>query len=229
MAETEYGKSNCLFCHAEFDKQYAGHVACTAECRQKRKKQKKAESAKRSRAKRKAYLLDLLADFAALQDNLDWLNCYAEDRNAEHKKAMSALVMHMTRTHELELQAYEADLQKARAELAALKDKQPEAQEAEQAAPKPVEKPREAQPAKPSPVDKLARQIGKKLHECKRLNLVATELGCGVHLQCFEPPCENLPEKDNDKVEAMKKAILANNSRPDQFVNDYGPLEYCNF
>lgn len=103
------------------------------------------------------------------------------------------------------------------------------AQEAKQPAPKPVEKPKEAQPAKPLPVDNLAKQIGKKLHECKRLNLVATELGCGVHLQCFEPPCENLPEKDKEKVEAMKKAILANNSRHWQFVNDYGPLEYCNF
>ena len=225
----EYLERRCEVCKTPFAPAYPWTVTCSKDCWNVRRKKQKCDSGNRARAKRKAYLLDLLADFAVLQENIDWLNCYAETRNAEHKKVMSDLVMHMTNTHELELQAYEADLQKVRAELAALKEKQPAAQEATQTEPKPVEKPKEAQPAKPFPVDKQARQIGKKLHECKRLNLVATELGCGVHLQCFEPPCENLPEKDKEKVEAMKKAIIANNSRPGQFVNDYGPLEYCNF
>lgn len=225
----EYLERRCEVCKTPFAPAHPWTVTYSKDCWTVRRKKQKSDSGNRVRAKRKAYLLDLLADFADLQDNLDWLNCYAEARNAEHEKAMSDLVMHMTNTHEIAIQLVQADLQKARAELAALKEKQPAAQEAKQAAPKPVEKPKEAQPEKPMPVDKLAKQIGKKLHECKWLNLKATDLGCGVHLQCFEPPCENLPKKDKDKVEAMKKTILANNSRPGQFVNDYGPLEYCNF
>lgn len=164
MPEHKYGKRVCLQCGKEFEALRPWQVTCGAKCAGERCHALKLKSNARGYARRKKYLLDLLAELDAAYSEMEWLNCRCESvlsKSARREGIVDELM---------------AELRQAR-----------ETQEASCAV---AEKPKVAPgpDAASQPVEKVAARAGlPPLQECPRMRLKAVSLPCGEHEYCHKP------------------------------------------
>ncbi len=74
MPERAYGKRKCLQCGQTFEASHPAHITCSAKCAAERRRGQKRQTGARTRAKRKKYLLDLLASLNEAWAEREWLN-----------------------------------------------------------------------------------------------------------------------------------------------------------
>lgn len=177
MPEHKYGKRVCLQCGKEFEALRPAHITCSAECARERRRGMQRVWDARSQAKRKKYLLDLLAELDAAYSEMEWLNCRHEDEHLQWMRDFKTLGQEVGRHLELE-----SELERVRGELNDLRA----AVEKPKVAPRPD--------AVPQPVEKVAARAGlPPLQECPRMRLKAVNLPCGEHETCHKPtPCARL-------------------------------------
>lgn len=172
MPEKNYGKRLCLLCEKEFEARHPAHVTCSADCARERRLILRRESDKRGRAKRKKYLLDLLAELDTAYSELEWANCQLEEEYKVHCKAIQIMAI----THAKKVAEIELELKQASEERDAYRA----------AAEKQVARPEKPQP--PQPVEKVAASAClPPLMECERMRLKAVQLPCGEHECCHKP------------------------------------------
>ncbi len=73
-----YGIRKCLNCKTAFEAKWPSQVTCSVKCAGERRKTLKRKNDVRYRQKRKAYLLELLAELNHADNELLWLNCQYE-------------------------------------------------------------------------------------------------------------------------------------------------------
>lgn len=73
-----YGIRKCLNCKTAFEAKWPSQVTCSVKCAGERRKTLKRKKDVRYRQKRKAYLLELLAELNHADNELLWLNCQYE-------------------------------------------------------------------------------------------------------------------------------------------------------
>ena len=110
MPERAYGKRKCLQCGQTFEASHPAHITCSAKCAAERRRGQKRQTCARTRAKRKKYLLDLLASLNEAWAELEWLNCRYEAQGGRFEK----LAMAMCAAHALETKRLKAELEAIR-------------------------------------------------------------------------------------------------------------------
>ena len=198
MPEHKYGKRVCLQCGKEFEALRPAHITCSAECARERRRGMQRVWDARSQAKRKKYLLDLLAELDAAYSEMEWLNCRCESVLSKSAKREGVLDELM------------AELRHAR-----------EMQETSCAV---AEKPKAASgpDAASQPVEKVAARAGlPPLQECSRMRLKAVNLPCGEHECCHKPtrcvrlggdPDAAIMLEPGEKICKQCKAVFTPNS-----------------
>lgn len=165
MPEQKYGKRMCLQCGQTFEASYPAQVSCSAKCAAERRRGQKRQTGARTRARRKKYLLDLLASLDEAWAELEWLNCRYEAQSGRLDK----LAMVMTAAHALEIQKLKAEL---------------EAMRQAPAEPAPAEEKASASVAT-APAPSTAVNIDTSDWDfCKRMSLRARRLPCGEREEC---------------------------------------------
>lgn len=205
MPEKNYGKRLCLLCEKEFEARHPAHVTCSAACARERRLILRRESDKRGRAKRKKYLLDLLAELDTAYSEMEWANCRCE----QNYKALHHAIEGLTVKHACEVEKIKAELKQAREERDACRTA--------------VEK----QDARPKEVSgqKAPESAQLTLQECPRMHLRATLLPCGQREECFTPLCEKLGGTPQSKP-VLGERICPVCKKP--FMPKSAAQKYCN-
>lgn len=206
MPEHKYGKRVCLQCGKEFEALRPAHITCSAECARERRHGMQRVWNARSQAKRKKYLLDLLAERDAAYSDMEWLNC-AHELMLGAWGTMSGV----------EFDVLKHEFWRIRKELAATRaaaeNSQPE-KSATASAPRPN--------VPPQSVEKVAARAGlPPLQECPRMRLKAVNLPCGEHEPCHKPtrcarlggdPAAAIVLEPGEKICKRCKAVFTPNS-----------------
>lgn len=205
MPEKNYGKRLCLLCEKEFEARHPAHVTCSADCARERRLILRRESDKRGRAKRKKYLLDLLAELDTAYSELEWANCQLEEEYKVHCKAIQIMAI----THAKKVAEIELELKQAREERDACRT----AAEKQDARPKEVSG------------QKAPESAQLTLQECPRMHLRAMLLPCGQREECFTPLCEKLGGAPQSKP-VLGERICPVCKKP--FMPKSAAQKYCN-